>query len=165
MKSLNGTFDNVNVEKVGTDKGVQFKITLSAHFVNPFLVTFFFSPLKVGLYVYYKGVPILNVSTKSKGKLGLQSGPNSLDGILVVSNPVYTAQLMEFVGVISDGEGVKVEIRDISLSQNSNWQWIADMLDGWKFSVDIPPMTEEMAKENRNLISEALIAMSRSLSK
>ena len=88
--------------------------------------------------VYFKGVPILKIATNS-AKIGLVSGKNSQD-VKAISNPLFTRELMELIGEVSEGVDSPIVVKDIKFSGNSKFEWIQDMVDGWAIPFTVPGM-------------------------
>jgi hypothetical protein len=96
--------------------------------------------VQLGVQIYFKGVPVLRIMTNSKS-FGFASGKNNQD-IKAISNPLYTSELMELIGTVSDGIDTPILVKDIKFIGNTKFEWMQDMVDGWEIPFIVPGMKE-----------------------
>jgi hypothetical protein len=135
----------VDVQQTNTPKGSKFTVSCLISFSNPYPLSI--APLQVAFnfWIYYKGVPIVNIYTKPVGKIELVSGAGNHLQVFAVTKPENMAQTLEFIGLVADGQDVDVSVRDIMVqSLNSiKWQWVVDLLDGVAVPVTVPGIKDE----------------------
>ncbi|KAI8898835.1 ceramidase-domain-containing protein [Globomyces pollinis-pini] len=138
---FNFTATEVEYESKNTPKGLQYIVSLTAGFTNSF--PFSITPIvgQINFWVYYKGVPVLNIFTTAETDLRIEHGRNAKP-IHILSKPEYGNELMELVGEISEGPA-NVTIKDISIKGNVQFIWIQDILDGLVIDITIPAIEDE----------------------
>ncbi|KAJ3257693.1 hypothetical protein HK103_004320 [Boothiomyces macroporosus] len=158
----NGTLDldqfnfhtsDVSLSTVETDKGLtQYLVSLTASFYNPYRFSISELDTTLEATVYYKDVPVFHINTAGDYPFQLKVKDNDYS-IEIQSIPEYTAELMELVGLISEGEDAQIAIADIELTGYSD-TWIQDMLDGWMANIVVPGMSEGFLPGIKDLLDQ-----------
>lgn len=139
-KIFNFTSSNVDVKQKKNRKGqTYYDVTMDLGFDNPSFFTLEATKVELSFWVYFKGEPVVNISTLPGSKMVLKSGRNH-QRIKAVTKPEHAEELMELIGQISDGVRSTIVIKDIEFIGNSKWDKLQDMVDRLVIEYEIPPM-------------------------
>lgn len=133
---LNASTSGIEFESIDLPQGTEYHISAIFNFDNPFEISLDSQSMNFSASIIFKSVPILSFSIIDPM---ISIGVSNAVRFKVDSIARYSAELMEFVGMVAAGEDTPVNMHDLCIySYSGKLSWIQDLIDGLSIPFKVP---------------------------